>query len=351
MKTAIVLVSVLVLGLLVPIAFQAQLAVAQPSPTLIRADGIVTPTTTPLQQVDGIYKITADISTPIVVEKSNIILDGQGFTIQGTEDFNDQVGITLLCSHVTVTNFHVSGWQIGVHGVNDSNIVSHNNFTSNHYDVAIYADNYQITGNYLGFQRIIGDNNTISENVISIPDFKSGFWISKSSGAVIEANDVILKEMSTSFISSDNSTIHVRCNNFLNIEVNTGGALSLSLQGDRAYWDGNYWSDYRTRYPNASEIASSGIWDTPYFSAQLQRTIDRTPLVSPCIFSQPSIAEKPNPTPTPSAIATPSPDQTTNPSGTHFSSWLTLLLILAIVLVAVVINRKRLRIPKGTFGA
>lgn len=347
MKKAIALVSVLVLGLLVPIAVQAPLAVAQQSPTLIQADGIVTPTTAPIQQVDGIYKITADISTPIVVKKSNIVLDGQGFTIQGTGDSNDQVGITLLCSRVTITNFHVSGWQIGVHGVYDSNIVSHNNFTSNHYDVAIYADNYQLTGNYFGFQRIVGDNTTISENVIRIPDFKSGFWISQSSGVVIEANDVILKEMSTSFISSDNSTIQVRFNNFLNIEVNTGGALSLRLQGERSYWDSNYWSDYRTRYPNASEIGSSGIWDTPYMSSQLRRTIDRTPLVSPYNFSQPSIAEQPTLTPTPSAFANPSPDQASNPAG----ALLALLLILTIVLVAVVVNRKRLGKPTGTFGA
>jgi hypothetical protein len=27
---------------------------------------------------------------------------------------------------------------------------------------------------------------------------------------------------------------------------------------------GNYWSDYQTTYPNASEIDSSGIWNTPY---------------------------------------------------------------------------------------
>jgi len=27
---------------------------------------------------------------------------------------------------------------------------------------------------------------------------------------------------------------------------------------------GNYWSDYQTRYPNAAEIDSSGIWNTPY---------------------------------------------------------------------------------------
>jgi hypothetical protein len=27
---------------------------------------------------------------------------------------------------------------------------------------------------------------------------------------------------------------------------------------------GNYWSDYEERYPNATELDNSHIWDTPY---------------------------------------------------------------------------------------
>jgi len=35
------------------------------------------------------------------------------------------------------------------------------------------------------------------------------------------------------------------------------------------FWDdgaskGNYWSDYEERYPNATEIDGSGIWNTQY---------------------------------------------------------------------------------------
>jgi hypothetical protein len=33
-------------------------------------------------------------------------------------------------------------------------------------------------------------------------------------------------------------------------------------------WDdgsrGNYWSDYLTKYPNATGVDSSGVWNTPY---------------------------------------------------------------------------------------
>jgi len=27
---------------------------------------------------------------------------------------------------------------------------------------------------------------------------------------------------------------------------------------------GNYWSDYLMKYPNATQVESSGVWNTPY---------------------------------------------------------------------------------------
>jgi hypothetical protein len=49
------------------------------------------------------------------------------------------------------------------------------------------------------------------------------------------------------------------------------------------FWDngsvGNYWSDYLTRYPNASEIGSSGIGDTPYVIGA--NNTDNYPLMAP----------------------------------------------------------------------
>jgi hypothetical protein len=41
---------------------------------------------------------------------------------------------------------------------------------------------------------------------------------------------------------------------------------------------GNYWSDYQTKYPNATEIDSSGIWNTPYV-IDGPNNIDRYPLM------------------------------------------------------------------------
>jgi nitrous oxidase accessory protein NosD len=48
-------------------------------------------------------------------------------------------------------------------------------------------------------------------------------------------------------------------------------------------WDngseGNYWSDYETKYPDATELDSSGIWNTPYSVIYLG--MDNFPLVHP----------------------------------------------------------------------
>jgi parallel beta-helix repeat protein len=52
-------------------------------------------------------------------------------------------------------------------------------------------------------------------------------------------------------------------NNFVN---NTTPATTDAEQNNT--WDngieGNYWSDYLTKYPNAGEIDNSGVWNTPY---------------------------------------------------------------------------------------
>jgi hypothetical protein len=55
------------------------------------------------------------------------------------------------------------------------------------------------------------------------------------------------------------------------------------LPGQGNVWDngtsGNYWSDYITRYPNASEIGSSEIGDTQFYINE--NNYDRYPLMEP----------------------------------------------------------------------
>jgi hypothetical protein len=66
---------------------------------------------------------------------------------------------------------------------------------------------------------------------------------------------------------------------------------------DVVLWDsgkeGNYWSDYQTRYPDAKEKGTSGIGDTPYIIDE--NNTDHYPLMSPvAISSTPPPTSKPS---------------------------------------------------------
>jgi hypothetical protein len=336
MRKVIKMMISLALALIIVCCVQNQIVEALPtSPIYIQPDGSVDPSTASIQQFGNIYKFTANINgTSIVVLKNNIVLDGQGFTLNSGNSSN-QAAINLTCSGVTISNFYITGWLVGVLGVFDSNTILGNNFTNNCYDVAIYANNYKVNGNFIGSERIVGNNNVISNNEISIRDNVSGFWISRSSGTVIESNDVTFTKETTSFVSTDNENYQVTHNNFLNIEVNTGGALVFVIGSGFPYWDNNFWSDYTTKYPNASQVDNSGIWDTPYVPTVMwTTTLDRYPLITLYNFTKPIMVAEPNPTPTPNSTA--------NPSIHEFSPWIALLIVLSIGLIAFFVNRKRL---------
>jgi hypothetical protein len=163
---------------------------------------------------------------------------------------------------------------------------------------------YKIIRNNIGPERIVGNNNIISQNQITLKDYVTGFWITSSSGTVIEANNITLSKLTTFFISTDNSNFQVYHNNFLNVEENTGGYLLLifsypqrtnatSSPYDNGF-EGNYWSDYVNRYPAAVELDSSGIGSIQYVSSTTPTVIDRHPLIAPYNFSKPILATQPN---------------------------------------------------------
>jgi len=83
-------------------------------------------------------------------------------------------------------------------------------------------------------------------------------------------------------------------NNF--IDNGSGNGLQVSMLppyanssvADPSTWDngavGNYWSDYQSRYPNASEIGNTGIGDTPFYIND--NNIDPYPLMEPMEISE-----------------------------------------------------------------
>ena len=287
----------------------------------INPDGSISGTDNILRN-GNLYFLTGNLSnSPIVILCSNIILDGKGFTLQGAGGWGipgaagkeSTAAINLTCTNVTVQNFDIAGWEVGVLGAYDSNTISNNTIAETDRAVAIYAANNDITANYLSNNlygvRLQGNNNCVSQN--QLVDNYGGIMISFSNGTVITRN---FFRNNSSALNVDDSSYEIHENNF---EVNASARI-VTTAGDALHfgggtiptWDngevGNYWSDYAAKYPNAAEIDHTGIGDTPYLIRTNPVVVDRFPLLSPVNISQAS-AESPTPSASPGSTPSPKP--------------------------------------------
>jgi len=329
----------------------------------IKSDGSIYPSTAPIQKVGDTYTFTSDIiDYTIEVQRDNIIIDGAGFTINQTpidtsqymmpSGWHPAIDITNR-SNVTVKNTQFTHCISSVDLENSSSIsITQNKITGNSYiAIFIYSSSNitiaknNITSNYQGMLIIDSKHidileNSITQNSVGIQCYASTLppkLISDatSSCAYVDIignniigntkNGILLhasfhNHIEYNTIENNNNGIYlypsyytIIChNNFVsNIQnVYTSGG------GNTWIWDsgseGNYWSDYLTRYPNASEINSSGIGDMPYVIDENNQ--DNYPLMEPCIIQE-------------------------------FPSWTILLLLITATLLIIICKQ---RLPKNT---
>jgi hypothetical protein len=193
------------------------------SSIVINPDGSVTGTYS-IQQVGSTYTLTGNISGNIHVERSNIVINGSGYWLNG----NGGVGIalndlnsypTISVSNVTIENLHITDCSNGIF----SNGGGNNTF---------YGDDFS-NFEQAGFAIELMD---CSYNNISYCTVDSGSLISMDYSA--------------------NLNTVTECN------LPSYGIL-VWLSGSETV-DRNYWSDYSTKYPNATEVDHSGVGNTPY---------------------------------------------------------------------------------------
>jgi parallel beta-helix repeat protein len=316
-----------------------------------------------IQRTGNTYSLTHDLpNASIVVLRNNVILDGEGYTIQGgTQWLGGSYAINLTCTNTTIQNFRIVGfWEVGILGNYNGNTIYNNNITKTDRAISIYANDYNITGNYLAGNdvavRIVGSGvNTYGNTVINN---EAGVVFTNSSGNTIVGNDF---ERNGIAVGTNNGECVVYHNNFINQTIRESNGdwlamvLSTGLDANVTLppWDngypsgGNYWSDYASRYPNATEIDVSGIGDTAYvigYEGSINSTaigyfveaIDRYPALTPFNISEvnielpaptPEISPSPLPTSTlPPATATPSTSTTNLPTEL-------ILLLLMIILI------------------
>ena len=121
----------------------------------IRADGSIDPGDAPIQRDGGIYTLTGNITSGgdgIVVQRDNIVIDGTGHTVQGTEAQRSR-GIDLWNRHnVIITNLEIKMYGYGI-------------WFEQSYENAISRN--RITYNYRGISLNDAAFNTINENEIT----------------------------------------------------------------------------------------------------------------------------------------------------------------------------------------
>ena len=111
-----------------------------------------------------------------------------------------------------------------------------------------------------GIYNNFSHNTTITRNIIS--NNKNGINFLRSCGNKIINNNISSNNLTGIYIENNCYENTIYHNNLVN------NTLNAYDDGQRSNWDdgtyGNYWDDYKERYPKAHKKPLKGIWDTPY---------------------------------------------------------------------------------------
>jgi parallel beta-helix repeat protein len=219
--------------LLVPLVGFSQANFFPPPPSLnhiyIRSDGSVDPATLPVQRVGDTYAFNRDLTNcTLEVQKSNIVVDGDGHVLDGggfgqglvlanltnvvirnMSLLNFREGVNVIsCANLTFGNLRISGCEVGIDLYHSSENIIHNcNIAGNVGDgIALFdgcnqnsiVDN-QIASNGNGginlqapntlWNQTTCDSNNIARNKITA-NAVYGIWILGSSNCRIAYNNI-----------------------------------------------------------------------------------------------------------------------------------------------------------------
>ena len=223
----------------------------------IRSDGSIDPSTVPISTSDYVtYVFTGNIYDSIVIERDNIVIDGAGYTLQGTGVY-PTAGIHLSeRENVTIRNTQIKNFWNGIYfNESSNNTVSGNAVTANRiHGIWFYSNSYRniVTGNTiannsdgigLGLYDYSNHNN-ISRNTVA--DNGYGIVFHHASNNSISENNVIANNGHGFWLdsASNNNTVS------LNTIANNGYGIVFY-----------YFSDYNS--VNGNNITANGhhgIW-------------------------------------------------------------------------------------------
>ena len=262
-----------------------------------------------LERNDNVYTLTGDLQWELIIDRSNIVFDGQGFsTGNGEGAYNYQtIGLSNV-KNVTVQNVNIKGHYNaigmthtqnstidrvsgGTISISDSssNIISNSvcslsfNKSDNNTVINCTTTGYEFensnynsilnnicSGGGRSLEFIDSSNNLVFGTVFQ----KTYWWISiygSSTHNTFVANNVTF--FKHYYADSLQGTNYIYHNNFYNFSWNhTASTNSANIWSNDG--QGNYWSD------NASlDLDHNGIGDTPYVIDS--KNSDGYPLIDP----------------------------------------------------------------------
>jgi parallel beta-helix repeat protein len=241
---------VLLLVSTLAVAFNIQPVKAEGT-VYIRVDGSIDPPTAPISTLDNVtYTLTDNINDSIVVERDNIVVDGAGYTVQGTGAY-DSKGISLSGrSNVTTKNANIKNFYYGI-GLDSSsgNSVSGNNITNN-------DDGIRLDGS---------SNSSVSGNNITA-NRGYGIWLNSSSGCSISGNNITNNYYGIRLDGSSNSSVsgnNITANN-KGPGQNTGVGIWLRSSSNSNSISGNNitannWEGIRLYESSSNSISGNNI--------------------------------------------------------------------------------------------
>ena len=253
--------------MLLSIALMTESAIPESTVPAIRIlfDGSMFPANVPIQRNGDVYTFTDNVYAQIIVDKDNIVIDGAGYTLQGTyngtrtdqwvigqgpdQEYNETappwtIGIDLANKdryNLTVKNLNIKNFYIGMYIWTSNNVIA----------------GCAVSDNIVGIM-LSGNSNTLTKNYIARNEEGIFFGVNQPGD---EPLNIVLTQ--NSFIDNDSHFSGCICEGY-----NTTECQHTWDNGEK----GNYWSDY-----TGTDTDGDGIGDTPYvIDSQNQ---DRYPLM------------------------------------------------------------------------
>ena len=198
----------------------------------IRVDGRIDPPTANITTADNItYTFTDNNYDGIVVERGNIVIDGNGYTLQGTGS-----GSGFYWSgtnNVAIKNTKIRGFNLGIYlEYSKNNSIVGNNITANNeYGILLsHASNSTLSGNVMGGNRynfgVVGDYLQ-SVDTSNLVDGKPVYYFMNQSDIVVNA-DAYPQVGYLGFVNCANVTVQG-----LNLTSNYQGLLLVSTNNSK----------------------------------------------------------------------------------------------------------------------